>query len=248
MAKPPKKPDTLSPIAFKNIASCTDVSSAIRDEYLDTIASAGRDVDQAERLHNLFRADKSLLGPEVRPLAIEGLGNFASLRGLKFFSFGHFNKPGAMKMSYGHFRSTVDAWVGFHENVNKGRKPTTAQNLAAIEIESRSILVKDERYLWLFRNPRTRSYAFEGLLNKWLAKRLGLATRETRLTLSFKAAAVGRLFKPTFLDARWKDLDYWDASGKTRPTRGTPKTLSGLEEVIASPPTFRDIHGKVHKI
>jgi hypothetical protein len=249
MAKPPKKPAALSSVAYKNILGCTEVDIGVRDRYLDIIASAGKDIAQAKLLHDTFRSGKSLLGTPTTPVATEALGNLASLEGLKHYSYRHFNPPGLPTViSYALFRSTVDGWVEFHERVNKKRKPTSAQRLAAMAIQGRSILVRDSEFLWLFRNPKNTSYAFEDLVDKWLSNRLGLASLEPRLTLSFPAAEVGPLHKPTFLDARWEDLDYWDASGKTRPVKGTPTGVSGLEEVVASPPTFRKIHGPIHKI
>lgn len=249
MAKPPKKPAALSSVAYKNILACTEVDIDVRNRYLDIIDSAGKDIAQAKLLHDTFRSGKRLIGTPTAPVAKEALGNLASLEGLKHYSYRYFNPPGLPTMiSYALFKLTVDGWVEYHEKINNKRKPTSFQHLSAVAIQGRSILVRDTEVLWLFRNPKNAPYAFEDLVDKWLSNRLGLASLEPRLTLSFPAAEVGALHKPTFLDARWEDLDYWDASGKTRPVKGTPATLPGLEEVVASPPRFKDIHGPIHKI
>jgi hypothetical protein len=245
MPAPTTTPPALSAIACTNIQNCSDVDAKTKQRYLDTIAAAGTHVDQAKRLHDKLREAKSNLGATITPLATEGLGNLAPVEDLKYFSYFHFYSATRRKITYDDFCSLVDGWISYHDRINRRKPPTTQQNNAALDIHGSSVLVRDAKAIWLFRNPNRTAYAFDGLLNKWLPNRLGLIGAGDRLTLSFTASAATPLTRPTFFDAPWSYLDYWDASGRTRPLKGTPKKYPGLEEVVAKPPMFKDINGPV---
>jgi hypothetical protein len=151
-------------------------------------------------------------------------------------------------MTYSEFKAVVDEWIEYHESLSKGRHPTSSQVAAAMDIESKTVVVRDSDIIWLFRNPHHASYAFQGIVDGFLLSRLGLIPRGVRVTLSFKAAALSNVRRPTFLDATWEYLDYWDANGKTRPIAPAAGVVLGLEEVVASPPTFKDINGPVIRV
>jgi hypothetical protein len=244
----PPRPVCLSTTAFANIVACTDVAARTSAEYFRYLSGAGADLSQAQRLHDVFRRRRKFQGRPVTLSAIEGLGNLAPLDDLKKYSYAFFNRPGGRRrMTYVEFREMVDDWVEYHENQAAGRSFTSKQNAAALDIEGRTVVVRDDELIWLFRNPRRTRYAFEGLLDGFLRARLGLLPRGTRVTLSFKAASLRKTHRPTYLDATWDYLDFWDAEGNTRPIAPAAGGRPGLEEIVASPPNFRDINGAVRK-
>jgi hypothetical protein len=233
----PSRPGCLSPTAFANIAACTDVAARIRAEYVRYLSGAGTDLSQAQRLHDVFRRRRKFKGRLVTLSAIEGLGNLAPLDDLKKYSYAFFNRPGRRRrMTYAEFRATVDDWIEYHENQAAGRPFTTKQNAAALDIEARTVIVRDDEMIWLFRNPGRSRYAFDGLLDDFLRGRLGLLPRGTRVTLSFKGASLRKTHQPTFLDATWDYLDFWDAGGEHSPDRlgGRRPTRIGGSRCLSS--------------
>nr|AWM07721.1 hypothetical protein CIT39_15550 [Bradyrhizobium symbiodeficiens] len=217
-------------------------------KYIQYLSGAGTDLNQAERLHNVFRQRKKFRGQAATLTATEGLGNLAPLDDLKKYSYAFFNRPGGKRgMTYVEFREMVEDWVEYHENQATGRPFTSKQNAAALDIEGRTVVVRDSEMIWLFRNPNRANYAFSGILDGFLRARLGLLPQGVRVALSFKAASLRKTHHPTYFDATWDYLDLWDASGRTRPIASAAGGRPGLEEVVTSPPTFRDINGPVRK-
>ncbi|OFW15962.1 MAG: hypothetical protein A3H27_05665 [Acidobacteria bacterium RIFCSPLOWO2_02_FULL_59_13] len=207
------------------------------------MTACGTDAGLAAATHRKLRKGKLRQGG--KPVGLhptEGLG--VLVPAISFLR--HTASAFSSKLSPLNFEKAYRRWIAYEKKRALGQRVTQSEIGAAFIFHKASVPARQDGEIWLFQNPWRKTNAFDGVLDEWLAARLGLDVRpgECRLTFSFAAAHVENQAKPRFLDAHW-DLSKWHWCGKTRPLPGTPKTHDGLQELVADPPYLRDLNQPV---
>lgn len=228
----------LTSVKYENVCNCQFSSDPEKIDYLNTIAGCGTDTE-AQAAHEVFRERRLRGGPPPSDLEpTEGLGVLTPEAAFRR----HVADSG--RHPYGHLKGKYDLWISYEEKREKGIRPVQEEIEAATIFRMSDAPVRADGSIWLFRNPGRKEDAFDGLLNEWLAARLGLEVHvgEVRLAFSFLRMHVTGVAQPRFMDADWGYLEKWRWGGTTRPLHGTPSSMDGLEEVVAYPPKLDALH------
>ena len=240
----PPKPPTFSTAAYDNVCKCTCTLHKEKVAYLKALALCGTDNSLASRTHAKWRKGKLRKGD--RPVGLhptEGLG--VLVPEISFLR--HTASAFSSKLSPINFEKAYRKWIAYEKKRALGLRITQTEIDAAFIFHKADVPARQDGEIWLFQNPSRRTNAFDGLLDEWLAARLGLDVHpgETRLTFSFRVADVENAVRPRFLDVPWDYLSKWHWSGKTRPLRGTPITHDGLRELVSDPPLLKYLNQPV---
>ncbi len=237
------RPVVLASEAYDNVCNCRFTPEAEKRDYLMELCSCGADVTLGKQVHTKRRIGNLRKGPKPADiLPDEGLGVL-----MKRADIVRYLSP-KFRLSSTQFADKLELWLSFSSKRARDLSPTDEEIYAAELFLTATIPTRSDGELWLFRNPSRSQDPFDGLHLPQLAWRLGLqtATGEERIGMSFSSNRVEEKSVPRYYDATWDYLPLWSWTGRTRPIAGRCGSSYGLPEILASPPTFREVNFNVN--
>ncbi len=229
---------------FENIDGDTSCTDELRDEAITALAASADPVDAARRFSEWCRATRDAGRVPEHSIRFEDRERVGRLR----------------------YRATYDSHLADILRLNSdigGADESDIEELVKWIVGEPSALEDDAaRFLfeqlvadqpievgtaWFFRGGGHGPRPFVDEEPGCLPWRLGLryvCSGTEYVGFDVDAARIGNPRLATFVDVQWDYHAVWRPGGRTEPLSGTPDACKneGLEELLATPPSFRDVH------